>query len=128
MKTSLFVISTGLLIGSGLAFAGAGGMNQSMNHSGNDTGQAMAHPGMSGCGMSMQQASDLQQQMGAMRSQMSEIMHTADASKRQALMEDQMDQMDRMLQEMKNMHADHSMMSQDSMMHGNNSMHGSSGN
>jgi hypothetical protein len=121
MKSQSIILTTALLIASELAFAGTGGMGQESHHSGTDEGQAM---GMSGCGMNMQQETNLYQHMEMMRSQMSEIMQTTDPARRQELMRAQMDSMDRMMHSMQNMHGDHSMMSQNSMMHEGNAMHG----
>jgi len=126
MKTQSIVLLTALLIASGLAFAGTGEMGQSSDHSGMDDGKAMGMSGMSGCGMSMQQETNLYQHMEMMRSQMSEIMKTADPARRHELMQSQMDSMDQMLKSMENMHGNHSAMSQGMMMHGSSAMHGSS--
>jgi len=123
MKSLNIVISTAMLITSGLAFAGMGGMGQAAQQSGADNGQATGMSGMSGCGMSMEQETNLHQHMQMMRSQMSEIMQTKDPAKRQALMQQQMDSMDRMLHDMENVHGAQAMMSQGKMMHGGMAMH-----
>jgi len=112
-----------MLIASGLAFAGAGGMGHPAQQSGDDNGQSMGMSGMSGCGMSMEQETNLHQHMQMMRSQMSEIMQTTDPAKRQALMQQQMDIMDRMLHDMEDVHGAHAMNSQGHMMHGGMAMH-----
>jgi len=122
MNLRNIAISTALLIASGLAFAG-NGMDHPARQSGNDNGQAMGASGMSGCGMSMEQETNLHQHMQMMRSQMSEIMQTTDPAKRQALMQQQMDSMDRMLHDMENVHGAQAMMSQGQMMHDGMAMH-----
>ena len=123
MKSRNFVISIAMLIASGLAFAGASGMGQQAQQSGDENGQSMGMSGTSGCGMSMEQETNLHQHMQMMRSQMSEIMQTTDPAKRQSLMQQQMDSMDRMLHNMENVHGAHAMMSQGKMMHGGMAMH-----
>jgi len=123
MTSPKIVLSPALLFASGLAFAGMGGMGQPTQQSGADNGQSMGTSGMSGCGMSMEQETNLHQHMQMMRSQMSEIMQTTDPAKRQALMQQQMDSMDRMLHDMENMHGAQAMMSQGKMMHGGMAMH-----
>jgi hypothetical protein len=122
MKPRMTVISTALLLASGLAFAGTGGMGQSAQRSGDNNGQPTGMSGMTGCGMTMEQETNLHQHMQMMRSQMSEIMQTTDPVKRQALMQDQMDSMDRMLQNMENIHGQHAMMSNGAAMHGQHAM------
>lgn len=123
MKSRNFVISTAMLIASGLAFAGTGGMGHPAQQSGADNGQSMGMSGMSGCGMSMEQETNLHQHMQMMRSQMSEIMQTTDPGKRQALMQQQMDSMDRMLHDMESVHGANAMNAQGHMMHGGMAMH-----
>jgi len=78
--------------------------------------------------MTMEQETNLHQHMQMMRSQMAEIMQTTDPARRQALMQDEMDSMDRMLHNMDNMHDQHAMMSQDNTMHGNMGMHATNRN
>ena len=123
MKSPIIVLSTAMLLASGLAFAGMGGMGQSPQQTGADNGQSMGTSGMSGCGMSMEQETNLHQHMQMMRSQMSEIMQTKDPAKRQAMMQQQMDSMDRMLHDRENVHGAQAMMSQGKMMHGGMAMH-----
>jgi len=123
MKLRNIVISTEMLIASGLAFAGAGGMGHPAQQSGDDNGQSMGMSGMSGCGMSMEQETNLHQHMQMMRSQMSEIMQTTDPAKRRELMQKQMDSMDRMLHDMENAHGANAMMSEGHMMQGGMAMH-----
>ena len=123
MKLRNIALSTALFIASGPAFAGNGGMGQAAHQYGDDIGQSMGMSSMSGCGMSMEQETNLHQHMQMMRSQMSEIMQTTDPAKRQTLMQQQIDSMDRMLHDMENVHGAHAMMSQGKMMHGGMAMH-----
>jgi len=58
-----------------------------------------------------------------MRSQMSEIMQATDPGKRQALLQQQLDSMDRMLHDMENVHGAHAIMSQGQIMHDGLAMH-----
>jgi len=122
MRSQSIVLSSALLIASSLAFAGTGETGQAAHHPGTDSGQAMGMSGMSGCGMSMEQETILYQHIKLMRSQMSELMQTTDPARRQELMQEQMDNMNRMLQSMEQMHGSHSAMSQNTMTHGSTAM------